>query len=287
MKVLILFDVQGWAFEFVARGIAKYSKHECIFKRWTDVVAEDRNFDCLFCMNDSVWFALRRGQDYVRNITNKCVGIRGEEMPSDRILKGWKIGAVNKKIYDNLKVTPNLPIKGLFFTPNVVDTLIFKLTPRDDTKFIVGWAGNPTQPLKRYHLLNRIDFPLLVQSRWGPKFFVKERSRDEMVEFYSRINAFINVSVHEGMPQSILEAAATGLPIVVTNAGGMAEFVDPRWVVSASTESDIIRIMNEKLMELKLNIELRRNVGEANYGKVLKEWSWSTIVRYYDEMFES
>lgn len=277
----------GWAFHFIAQGIQKYSRNECIIKRWEEVNHTDDNYDCLFCMNDSVWFALRQKQGYLEKIKNRCVGIRGEQMPSDRILKGWKIGAVNMKIHDSLKNAPDLPIKGLFFTPNGVDTAIFKPSLRDDSKFIVGWAGNPTQPLKRYHLLQQIHFPLLIQAKWGQKFFCKERTRDEMVQFYSRINAFINVSSHEGMPQSILEAAATGLPIIVTNAGGMSEFVDPKWVVSATSENDIMQTVNNKLMEFKLNLALRRSVGETNLQKVLSSWSWSTIVRNYDAMFES
>ncbi len=277
----------GWAFEFVARGIQKYSKHECIIKRWNEVGPRDKNHDCLFCLNDSVWFAMGKLQKYVENITKKCVGIRGEELPSDRVLVGWTIGAVSQRIYNSLMTDKDaLPVKDIYLTRNGVDTDIFKPVDRPEYRFVVGWAGNPTQQLKRFHLLHQLKHPIKVTANWGRQFFVKNRSREEMTKFYSQIDAFINISSHEGMPQSILEAAATKLPIVVTNAGGMAEFVNPDWVVPDQPDSNAITVMNQKLDILKGDTKLRRRVGEANLQKVLKEWSWKNRVKEYDLMFE-
>jgi hypothetical protein len=285
MKVLIIVDVWGWAFEFVARGIQKYSKHKCVIKRYTEVVPEDRNSDCLFCLNDSVWNAMRNRQNIFDGISNKCVGIRGEEMPSNRVLPNWKIGAVNKKIHDSLMQNQSVPVRGIYLTRNGVDTDIFKPMERPCDRFVVGWAGNPQQPLKRYTLLSLINYPVCVQARWGQKYFVPNRSRDEMLEFYKKINCFISVSIHEGMPQSILEAAATGLPIVSTSAGGIPEFVDLEWIVQ-EPEIKAMEQMNDKLQLLKEDSLLRKRVGNQNLQKVLSDWAWSIVVKDYDKMFE-
>ena len=289
MKVLIIIDVWGWAFEFVARGIQKYSKHDCTIKRYTEIGPEDvnSNYDCLFCLNDSVWNAMRTQQKFVENIPKKCVGIRGEQMPSDRILKGWTIGAVNKRIYDKLISEKDaLPVKGIYLTRNGVDVEIFKPVERPDFRFVVGWAGNPTQPLKRFHLLHQIYYPMKVTANWGRQFFIKNRGREEMVNFYSDIDVFINVSSHEGMPQSILEAASTKLPMVVTDTGGMPDFVHKDWVVPMDPESVVISNMNQKLRELKENVNLRKRVGEQNYRNILENWTWQKVVKDYDLMFE-
>lgn len=287
MKVLIIIDVWGWAFEFVARGIQKYSKHECTIKRWSEVEPQDKDYDCLFCLNDSVWFALGKQQKYVENITKKCVGIRGEEMPSDRVLVGWTVGAVNQRIYNSLMRDKDvLPIKEIYLTRNGVDMETFKPIDRPDYRFVVGWAGNPTQSLKRFHLLRQLKHPIKVTANWGRQFFVKNRSREEMIKFYSQIDTFINISSHEGMPQTLLEAAATKLPIVVTNTGGMPEFVHPDWVIPVQPDSNVVTLMNQKLDILKENTKLRKRVGEANYQKVLNNWNWKKIVKDYDCMFE-
>lgn len=286
MKILIVVDVFGWAFDFVARGIKKYSKHDITIKRWNEIAYKDSEFDCLFCMNDSVWQILSpRMRNILDKIPNKCVGIRGEEMPSDRIIRGWKIGCVNQKIYNKI-VGKNLQVKGIYLTRNGVDTEIFKLMERPKKRFVVGWAGNPKQSLKRFHLLQHVNYPLILQTNHGEKYFRKGRSRDEMIRFYNKIDVFINVSIHEGMPQSILEAAATKLPIVTTDAGGMAEFVGEEWIVPALPENSVMKRINMKLEVLKRMWELRVKIGKRNYDKIMKEWNWKNRVKEYDEMFE-
>lgn len=289
MKVLVLLDVWGWAFHWVAQGIQKYSKHDVTIKRWNEVERMDSQTDVLFCMNDSIWYAMDRRQSFFEGVEKKCVGIRGEEMPCDRILKGWTVGAVNKKIYNELN-NQKPSIKGLYLTQNGVDTDIFQPNhDKPENRFKVGWCGNPTQPLKRFELLSKIpreDFPMILQTNWGPQFFSKSRDRSEMVNFYNHIDCFINVSEHEGMPQSILEAGATALPIVCTGAGGMAEFVDGEWVIPTYPPEEAVRALLEKLELLKNNPKLRREVGERNLQKVLSEWSWKDRVKQYDLMFE-
>lgn len=248
--------------------------------------------DVLFCMNDSVWFALGYPKQKIfENVQRKCVGIRGEEMPCDRILKDWVIGAVNKRIYDEIKGRENeLHINGIYLTQNGVDTEIFQPFDRRGLRrqFTTGWAGNPTQPLKRFDLLRRVDkslYPMEFATRWGPQFFTKDRDRSEMVNFYKHVDCFINVSEHEGMPQSLLEAGATGLPIVCTDAGGMGEFVDKEWVIPVNPIDETVRCLVEKLELLKMNPQLRYEVGQRNLQEVLNSWSWKYRVVDYDKMF--
>lgn len=289
MKILLVVDVYGWAFDFAARGIQKYSKHECNIKRWTEVSEEDIDIkDVAFFFNDSCFNVmsekLRKMFDGAgrEEKIKLCLGVRGEENPSDRIMPGWNIGCVNEGVYNVLK-RKNIP--KTFLTRNGVDTEIFKpLQPKKS--FFVGWVGNTEQPLKRSFLLTKLAYPVNVQSNWGEQYFKKDRSRTEMTDFYKSIDVLISVSRHEGMPQPILEAAACGLPIIATAVGGIPEFVDEEWLVPAEPEELVIKEMNEKLHFLKNNPEVRLAVGKRNLEKTLKEWSWIKRVEEYDRMFE-
>jgi glycosyltransferase involved in cell wall biosynthesis len=48
----------------------------------------------------------------------------------------------------------------------------------------------------------------------------------ELLAFYRQAHAFVHVSLTEGLPQVLIEAAAAGLPIVATEVGGVAAALD-------------------------------------------------------------
>jgi len=46
---------------------------------------------------------------------------------------------------------------------------------------------------------------------------------DKISKFFESANLYIQPSITEGMPKSVLEAMYMELPIVMTNVGGMSE----------------------------------------------------------------
>ena len=55
-------------------------------------------------------------------------------------------------------------------------------------------------------------------------------SNRELLDYYEHyhIDLFLNVSLSEGLPLSIMEACSVGVPIVATNVGGVAEIVQDK-----------------------------------------------------------
>ena len=289
LNVLVIIDAYGWAYDFIMRGIQKYSKHNIRIVAIADITKEDVEWlDVLYCMHSCILNDICNHIGLFKDVKRKCIGIFSEVYDEDIIkMVGWNVGVANQKIHDDImRKTPRIPLKGLYVTRAGVDTEIFKPMDRPDNRFIVGWVGWADRPLKRYRLLKDLNFPFIVQTKWGWKFFVKDRSRDEMIDFYSRIDCLINTSDSEAFPLPVLEAAATRLPVVATRTSGVPEFIDSEWLVPINPEHVAMREMNSKLQLLKDNLSLRKQVGEQNLQKVLNRWAWKYMVKEFDKMFE-
>jgi FkbM family methyltransferase len=177
----------------------------------------------------------------------------------------------------------------VFCTPNGVNTEFF--TPGDDKKksetLRVGWAGSLTnnKDVRGYH-----DFIVpAVESIEGVELLTaaredKWRNQDEMREFYRSLDVYICASRAEGTPNTCLEAAACGVPLLTTRVGNMPQLIKPG-VNGCFIERDIEDIV-EKLIVLRDNRQLRETLG-ASMLESIKSWDWCRQAENYRAMFDS
>jgi glycosyltransferase involved in cell wall biosynthesis len=93
-------------------------------------------------------------------------------------------------------------------------------------------------------LKNHVNKPSLLQVQLPGRF-----SQDEIRTFYreKEITCFISLSTNEGLPVSMMEAMAFGIPVVSTVVGGCAEIVTPETGVllpKKYTHEDVIKAVN-------------------------------------------
>ncbi len=81
--------------------------------------------------------------------------------------------------------------------------------------FLIAGGGSALQTLRAKTVENGID---------GMVEFLGERS--DVPELMQSSDLYLNVSLYEGMPLTLLEAMASGLPIVATDVPGNRELVD-------------------------------------------------------------
>lgn len=101
------------------------------------------------------------------------------------------------------------------------------------------------------------------------------KTPEEIKNIYDESDCFLLTSLAEGTPTAILEALATGLPVIASNAGGISDIIIDGvngFIVNNYDEKNYI----EKLQLLKDNISLREIIYKNN--KIIAEdFRWHKV----------
>jgi glycosyltransferase involved in cell wall biosynthesis len=114
--------------------------------------------------------------------------------------------------------------------------------------------------------------------------FVGWKTPPEMPGLYRQLDAFVLPSRDEGMPNVVLEAMATGLPVVATRIAGNEELViqgETGFLVPPE-DSDTLATT---LTTLVPDPSLREHMGAAGRALVEERYTWARVAeRYLDVM---
>jgi glycosyltransferase involved in cell wall biosynthesis len=205
--------------------------------------------------------------------------------------------AVNSRAAVDRGIALGVPASRLFFLQNVVDTERFAPAVQVERTTVRLLAVGRLVPQKRFdrfiRLVARLSAcsgrsmkALLVGS--GPlKTTLMQQAAElnlsadtleiraaspEMTEIYQAADILVLCSDAEGMPNVILEAMASGLPVVATRVGGIAEIVRhgvTGFIVEPNDEENLFRSVSV----IAGDGVLRRMMGERAREHVLAECS--------------
>jgi glycosyltransferase involved in cell wall biosynthesis len=134
------------------------------------------------------------------------------------------------------------------------------------------------------------QLPALKQS-------VRERDLQDRVQFlgwqsagelhaeYAKSNLFLFPSRHEGMPNAVLEAMASGLPVLATRISGNEELVlsgETGLLVPAENPE----ALEQALRELLPDSEKRERMGNAARMRVEQAFGWQPASDRYHAILE-
>jgi glycosyltransferase involved in cell wall biosynthesis len=111
------------------------------------------------------------------------------------------------------------------------------------------------------------------------------RSREELVKDFHQANLFLFPSRHEGMPNAVLEAMASGLPVVATKIAGSEELV-VNGESGLLVNPEDVDSLRDDLRRLIVDEAMRRQMGQASRQRVEREYSWEMVARKYSEILE-
>ena len=167
--------------------------------------------------------------------------------------------------------------KGIRYMIEAIPAVIQKFP--DATFAFVGGLEHE-QALKRNPWYKMVE-KLGIQKN---EKFLGSVPREELPKIYASSDLFVLPTLREGMPMVLLEAAASGLPIVTTKISGIPEVVDEKSVVfvhrkdTKSLAYAITRILSDS--------ERAKKMGAAS-RKVALRFRKEDALRKYQKIYKS
>jgi glycosyltransferase involved in cell wall biosynthesis len=148
--------------------------------------------------------------------------------------------------------------KGIRFLIEAIE----KLKDRKVKLILVG-EGNQEDELKK----------LVVDSRVSDRVeFKGYMDHDSIANLYRTSDVFVLPSLNEGMSNALLEAMASGLPVIVTDTGGTSELIDGNGVVVPMCDSDAIAEAIREFMDNpdthKMGMRSREIAQQMGWGAI-------------------
>ncbi|MBS7623853.1 glycosyltransferase family 4 protein, partial [Candidatus Bathyarchaeota archaeon] len=115
--------------------------------------------------------------------------------------------------------------------------------------------------------------------------FISDAEVEVLAEYYAACDIFVFPALSEPWGLSLLEAMATGKPVVAADDGGPAEIVDHK-VNGILVEPADPDSYAEAIIQLLKDRSTTRDMGERAAAKA-KIYSWERMASAYSEIYES
>lgn len=154
---------------------------------------------------------------------------------------------------------------------NTIQKQVKEKTGRDVRLTIVGDG-----PYKE-HLEHLVDEYACHDS----VLFMGKKNKNELDVIYQSADLFILPSQWEGMPNVVLEAMASGLPIVMTPCEGSGELITDNGYISDLEHFD------SKIIQLCIDEKLRAQMSQNSVKAVKERFSWHRAAKKYLELMNA
>jgi glycosyltransferase involved in cell wall biosynthesis len=114
-------------------------------------------------------------------------------------------------------------------------------------------------------------------------FFLGRIPSEKMPQIYRENDVFLMSSSHEGMSNAMLEAMASGLPIITTQCEGVEELITDNGIVTERADAGLFAEALKKLMQNDKSYKKMCIVSRTQAEKL----SWNTVARRYLDCYNN
>ena len=109
--------------------------------------------------------------------------------------------------------------------------------------------------------------------------------RSDVPDIMRGLDCFVLPSLAEGISNTILEAMASGLPVIATNVGGSGELVEDGKTGTLVPAGDVEALADE-MVALARQRDKAKAMGRAGRSVVEQKFSMAAMVRQYRELYD-
>jgi glycosyltransferase involved in cell wall biosynthesis len=111
-------------------------------------------------------------------------------------------------------------------------------------------------------------------------------SQEKFVPILTQADIYIQPSISEGMPRTILEAMALRLPVIVSNVGAISGIVNSS-KNGLLIEPGNIHSLKQAIESLIVDQDLRETIATNGYNDVISKYEWSKVFdKYRNELLQ-
>ena len=132
----------------------------------------------------------------------------------------------------------------------------------------------------------RAEIEALVREAGCQKMVWLAGAREDIPELLRSFDLFVLPSLAEGISNTILEAMASGLPVVATNVGGNSELVDDG-ITGALVASGDIEALARAILQYAAAPEKSRTQGHAGRIRAEQKFSIESMVANYASLYRA
>ena len=213
----------------------------------------------------------------------------------------------SRDVWNILQLKYNLDSERVAYIPNGVEARFF--TPREylsDGKLRLLYAGTWLDQRGIFYIRDALralapKIPRLTMTFAGPgvppeeiaRFFGGELEKriivrpvvpaDQMPNLYAEHDIFVFPSLMEGLPSVLLEAMASGMPVITSETCGMPDVVEDETNGLLIPPGDAA-VLERAILRLADSPELRRQLGQSARD-TMRRYTWERAGRQLEGLF--
>lgn len=113
---------------------------------------------------------------------------------------------------------------------------------------------------------------------------IEHLPHSELIQHYQKSLLYVLPSYSEGLPTTILEAMACGLPVVATNVGGIPDLIE-NGINGFLFPPRSPNILADKVCVIMQNQSLREEMGRNGRQKVENQFTWTHVANRFVQIY--